>query len=526
MVKCVNKSIVLFSVFLLLLMIVPSAFASDAVDNQTVISSDEQIEISAVDDGGVIYSHGEDTNVLTGSNDIYFNASAESDGRGTQSSPYKYLQYNRLTSGCTAHFADGTYNLDAKKGIYSSMTLIGQSAQNTIIKFNGIAFNVGTGYTLTLKDLTAGNYDVTVSYQGDNNYDNQVIKTNFTVNINKNVNLNISDIVMIYKDGTRMVAVLTDYKGNPIANATVYFSINGVTYVRTTDVNGSASIGLNLGSGVYGASVYYNGSDMYDKVSKNITVTINPTVLADDLVKMYKNATKFSAKFTDSTGKALVNSDVRFNINGVFYTRTTDANGVASLAINLRPGDYILTAYNPVNGEQKGVTITVKSLIVQNDLTKYYLNASRFQATIYNKDGSLAVNKNVTFNINGVFYIRTTDSNGVVSLAINLRPGDYIITTIFDGLDIGNKVTVLPTLVTKDLNMKYLDGSNFTAQVLDGKGTPLANQTVSFNVNGVFYHRITNEDGIASLRIRLMAGEYIITSYWNNFQTGNTIKIY
>lgn len=373
--------------------------------------------------------------------------------------------------------------------------------------------------------LPAGKYNITAIYSGDNKYTPANETAKFTVDINKNVNLNISDIVMIYKDGTRMVAVLTDYKGNPIANATVYFSINGVTYVRFTDVNGSASIGLNLGSGVYGASVYYNGSDMYDKVSKNITVTINPTVLADDLVKMYKNATKFSAKFTDSTGKALVNSDVRFNINGVFYTRTTDANGVASLAINLRPGDYILTAYNPVNGEQKGFNITVKSLIVQNDLTKYYLNASRFQATIYNKDGSLAVNKNVTFNINGVFYIRTTDSNGVVSLAINLRPGDYIITTIFDGLDIGNKVTVLPTLVTKDLNMKYMDGSNFTAQTLDSQGKALANQTVSFNVNGVFYHRITNEDGIASLRIRLMAGEYIITSYWNNFQTGNTIKI-
>ena len=373
--------------------------------------------------------------------------------------------------------------------------------------------------------LPAGKYNITAIYSGDSKYTPANETAKFTVDINKNVNLNISDIVMIYKDGTRMVAVLTDYKGNPIANATVYFSINGVTYVRTTDVNGSASIGLNLGSGVYGASVYYNGSDMYDKVSKNITVTINPTVLADDLVKMYKNDTKFSAKFTDSTGKALVNSDVRFNINGVFYTRTTDANGVASLAINLRPGDYILTAYNPVNGEQKGVNITVKSLIVQNDLTKYYLNASRFQATIYNKDGSLAVNKNVTFNINGVFYTRTTDSNGVVSLAINLRPGDYIITTIFDGLDIGNKVTVLPTLVTKDLNMKYMDGSNFTAQTLDSQGKALANQTVSFNVNGVFYHRITNEDGIASLRIRLMAGEYIITSYWNNFQTGNTIKI-
>ena len=391
------------------------------------------------------------------------------------------------------------------------------------VTIGGVTYNatvLGKEAKVIVPPLAVGKYDAIVSYNG-------VVNKTVAVNISPDRNpvLNISDIVMIYKDGTRMVAVLTDYKSNPIANATVYFSINGVTYVRTTDVNGSASIGLNLGSGVYGASVYYNGSDMYDKVSKNITVTINPTVLADDLVKMYKNATKFSAKFTDSTGKALVNSDVRFNINGVFYTRTTDSNGVASLAINLRPGDYILTAYNPVNGEQKGVNITVKSLIVQNDLTKYYLNASRFQATIYNKDGSLAVNKNVTFNINGVFYIRTTDSNGVVSLAINLRPGDYIITTIFDGLDIGNKVTVLPTLVTKDLNMKYLDGSNFTAQVLDGKGTPLANQNVSFNVNGVFYHRITNEDGIASLRIRLMSGEYIITSYWNNFQTGNTIKI-
>ena len=391
------------------------------------------------------------------------------------------------------------------------------------VTIGGVTYNatvLGKEAKVIVPPLAVGKYDAIVSYNG-------VVNKTVAVNISPDRNpvLNISDIVMIYKDGTRMVAVLTDYKGNPIANATVYFSINGVTYVRTTDVNGSASIGLNLGSGVYGASVYYNGSDMYDKVSKNITVTINPTVLADDLVKMYKNATKFSAKFTDSTGKALVNSDVRFNINGVFYTRTTDANGVASLAINLRPGDYILTAYNPVNGEQKGFNITVKSLIVQNDLTKYYLNASRFQATIYNKDGSLAVNKNVTFNINGVFYIRTTDSNGVVSLAINLRPGDYIITTIFDGLDIGNKVTVLPTLVTKDLNMKYMDGSNFTAQTLDSQGKALANQTVSFNVNGVFYHKVTDKDGIASLKIRLMSGEYIITSYWNNFQTGNTIKI-
>ena len=74
------------------------------------------------------------------------------------------------------------------------------------------------------------------------------------------VDLNISDIVMIYHDGTKMVAVLTDIKGNPIANATVYFTINGKTYAKSTDANGTASMGLNLVSGVYGTTVSYNGS--------------------------------------------------------------------------------------------------------------------------------------------------------------------------------------------------------------------------------------------------------------------------
>ena len=240
---------------------------------------------------------------------------------------------------------------------------------------------------------------------------------------------------------------------------------------------------------------------------------------------MYQNATRFYAKFTDSTGKALANTEVKFNIHGVFYTKKTDKDGMADLGIMLRPGNYILTAYNPVTGEEKGFNITVKSLIVQNDLTKYYLNASRFEATVYNKDGSLAVNKEVTFNINGVFYHKKTDENGVASLGIALRPGNYIITTIVDGLDIGNNINVLPTLVTKDLSMKYLDGSNFTAQTLDGQGKPLANQNVSFNVNGIFYNEITDDTGIASLNINLMSGKYIITSYWNDFQTGNNIKI-
>ena len=427
------------------------------------------------------------------------------------------------------------YNMDVtvpefKEGVNSTVGVdLPKDAEGTVtVEIEGKKYtaNIINGTAkVNIPGLGVGDYNITTTYSGDAKYVSMTKKGNITVIPNMDVNLYVDDVVMIYHDGTRLVAKLTDYQGRPIVNDIIYFTINGKTYAKTTDDNGTVSMGLNLDSKVYTATVSYNESEVYSKISKNVTVTINPTVISEDLVKMYQNDTRFYVKFTDSTGKALTKTTVKFNIHGVFYTKKTDKDGVADLGIMLRPGEYILTAYNPVTGEEKGFNITVKSLIVQSDLTKYYLNASKFQATIYDKNGSLAVGKNVTFNINGVFYTKTTDSNGVVSLAINLRPGEYIITTMYEGLAVGNNIVVLPTLVTRDLNMTYGDGSNFTAQTLDGQGKPLANQNVTFNINGVFYNKVTNDNGVASLTMRLMSGKYIITSYWNDFQTGNTIII-
>lgn len=389
---------------------------------------------------------------------------------------------------------------------------------NAVFKRNAIFKSTGgdiSGNIFTTN--TSGKYVITAIV------DNEILNT--TVDAVQNAFLSLNDLDMYYKDGSRLIANLSDNFKKPIANAIVTFNINGGVYNRTTDNEGLAFLTVNLKANHYLVNVSYNGNFTYNPTEASGKINVKSTVLARDTVLMYQNGTDFIAEFLDNTGCALANSKVKFNINGVFYTRETDGKGVAKLGIKLRPDNYILTAYNPANSEERGFNITVKSLIAACDLTKYYLNASKFNVTLYNKDGSLAINKNVTFNINGIFYTRETDLNGSASLAINLRPGKYVITTIFDGLEIGKQVNVLPTLVTRNLTMDYLDGSRFTAQVLNGQGRPLANQNVSFNVNGVFYHKITGADGLASLNIRLMSGEYIITSIWNEFQTGNTIKV-
>ena len=492
---------------------------SDATGNVTIIVDNQNYTV-AINEGQTIKVIG---GLKAGTYDVFVKYIGDNNYNSAQNTTkFTVLKISDYNMNVTVpEFKEGvnsTVGVDLPKDAAGTVTVEIDGKKYTANIINGTA-------KVNIPGLGVGDYNITTTYSGDAKYVSMTKKGNITVIPNMDVNLYVDDVVMIYHDGTRLVAKLTDYHGRPIVNDIIYFTINGKTYAKTTDDNGTVSMGLNLDSKVYTATVSYNESEVYSKISKNVTVTINPTVISEDLVKMYQNDTRFYVKFTDSTGKALTKTTVKFNIHGVFYTKKTDKDGVADLGIMLRPGEYILTAYNPVTGEEKGFNITVKSLIVQCDLTKYYLNASKFQATIYDKNGSLAVGKNVTFNINGVFYTKTTDSNGVVSLAINLRLGEYIITTMYEGLAVGNNIVVLPTLVTRDLNMTYGDGSNFTAQTLDGQGKPLANQNVTFNINGVFYNKVTDDNGVASLTMRLMSGKYIITSYWNDFQTGNTIII-
>ena len=414
-------------------------------------------------------------------------------------------------------YRDITVNVNLSEKLDGNLTVLVNNTPYTL------SYTNGTG-SLILKNLTYGNYTINAVFTKDN-YQTVNVSENVEINSIKTV-LEAENVVMYYKDGTRFAVVLRDIYGNPLANMNVTISINGRNYVKQSDENGTASLGLNLESKNYTVVTTFGGNSKYFGTRSNNTVSILSTLLSKDIVKYYRNGTQFYATVLDFKGNPLANTTVMFNINGVFYNKTTDENGTAKLNIWLRPGKYIITIFNLVTGEQAGNNVTVLSKIVENyDLVKYYKNASKFSVKILDSQGYPVEGTIVTFNINGVFYYKETDSNGIASLAINLRPGKYVITTMYGQYDVGNNVTVLPTLQTSDLKMKYLDGSAFNARVVDGQGNPLANQIVTFNVNGVFYNKVTNDEGIASLNIRLMKGEYIITSIYNGFETGNTIKI-
>ena len=316
---------------------------------------------------------------------------------------------------------------------------------SVIVTINGTDYK-GTVVNGTAKviipGLDEGTYKVVTFYTGDNKYDSMIVNGTITVNKNTKTTLTMDNLVKYFNGPQKLMAKLVDGFGNPIANATVYFTINGKVYARITDENGTASIAIRLLPGEYKASALFNGTKDHDKATANATVTVKSTIFGNDTTLYFRNGTQYMAKFLDSDGKALANTDVKFNINGVFYTRVTDENGIARLNIRLDPASYIITAYNPVTGEQKANEVTVLPRIIAKDLSMKYLDGSTFNATLVDGQGKAISGVNITFNINGVFYHRTTDADGVTKLNIRLMPGEYIITSMYDECWASNKIII------------------------------------------------------------------------------------
>ena len=479
--------------------------------------------VAIVDGKGVLII----SNLAAGDYDV--NVNYAGDNKYVASSNSTKFTISKLPSSVLVNVKDIVVGEDA----VISIALPEDATGNVTVNVNGKNYTAVVKYgvaSVTISNLANGTYNVSVFYNGNDIYMPMENSTNFTVSKVSDYNMTV-DIADIIKGENATITVTVPKDGT----GSVVVTINGTDY-KGSVTNGTAKVIIpGLDEGTYKVVTFYTGDAKYDSMIVNGTITVNKntktTLTMDDVVKYFKGAQNLTAKLVDAFGNPIANATVYFTVNGKVYAKTTDKNGTASMGIGLVPNEYKVNAvFNGTKDYDKATanaTVTVKNTVFGNDTTLYFCNGTKYVAKFLDSNGKALANTTVKFNINGVFYTRVTDENGTASLGIRLNPKSYVITAYnpATGEERANNITVIPTLVTKDLSMKHLDGSNFTALTLDGQGKPLANQNVSFNVNGVFYHKVTNKDGIASLGIRLMSGEYIITSYWNDFQTGNTIKI-
>ncbi len=462
--------------------------------------------------------------------------------------------YNNLTDEATIHVRrDSNFTMSVEDITIGDDLIISFDISSEIEGYGEVtgSYSIWSGHGMQYDDLPvyegifnfkdknitifypfSGNYTVRLDFSGDDNFYPKYLSQTFNIypadynTTGEETIVKVDSFSKNYGENKRLYFELTDTNSNPLKNKEISVKINGVTYKRTTNDKGQSSIAINLDAGQYWAFVSFEGDSAYAPSTNVSLVNVYSTISSSDYMHKYcKGPEPFEAQFLDVNGNNLTGGMAIFNINGVMYERKISSEGYAKLNINLDHGEYIITAANPVTGEMKASTIVISPTITENhDLVKYYRNDSQYVVKL-DGDSLLWLGEKVTFNINGVFYDRYADLFGNVKLNINLEPGEYIITAEHKGCTVSNKITVLPVLEAKDLNMKYHDGSKFEAKLLDGQGNPYEGQKVTFNVNGVFYNRTTDANGVARLNINLMPGVYIITSSYNGMNIANKITI-
>lgn len=301
----------------------------------------------------------------------------------------------------------------------------------------------------------SANENTTDLHQSMETYDNNIINTDLevddnniiqpnTTDVKSDVSIDIHDFEMYYKNGTKLSGKLLDNNSNPIINQTVSININGMSYNKITDSNGTFGMNINLDPNVYNFTVAYNGSDIYNPALKNAKVTILSVIESNDLVKYYRNESQYYATFLDEKGNPIANNTaVTFNINGVFYTQYTNENGTAKLNINLNPGNYIITAMHP-DGLQTGNNVFVNKTLITYDISQpcNKTGTATFTAEVLDGQGRPLGNASVTFLIAGKVLTKITDEKGIAFINIKAYPGVYTITTTYNGYSVGKTLEI------------------------------------------------------------------------------------
>ncbi len=300
-------------------------------------------------------------------------------------------------------------------------------------------------YGKTIKEVRLVNGSASINYLPDANTKTVYAKiNNQTLEINvkekEDSNLAVNDLEKNYQDNNNLEVKLTDSNNEGICNKTVNMIIFGKTYTRTTDENGHATFTINANPGSYEAKIMFIDND-YKNAEKTVQISVlknKTSIIAQDLVKYYKNGTQLSIKLEDVNKKALESRKVIINITGKDYVRTTNKNGIAVLNINLKAGTY--TAKISFNEDkqylssEKTINVYVKSpkITVSNKNIK---RNSYLTVQFKEKDGKSIKNEKVKLTFNGKTYTKTTDSNGQVKIKITVNLGTYTLKAGFNSVN-------------------------------------------------------------------------------------------
>ena len=328
----------------------------------------------------------------------------------------------------------------------------------------------------------------------------------------------------------------------PIKGAKIYFTYSNKKVTSLTDKNGKATITIPvLPKGTYTITYTYNGDSRYNKSSESGKIHVQDstvTIKASNTKIVYKSGTKIKAKIKDAkTNKPLAYTKVKFTINGKTYVDYTNSKGNAYISVNLAPGVYRVKIKHSQMGKEdyqldyKELTVEKQTLRLKAyNLDMKYKDGSYYKVIVKQK-GKYMKNVKVKFKINGKIHYAKTNSKGIAKIRINLKVGYYSIKSVVNDKyyksDAKYKKVLVDGFKIIGKSISAIDGRTviYSVKVVNGKGEPIKNFKVFFEVKGQLYKSYTNKNGVAKVDLgKLKKGTYKV-KYARGYSKGYA-KIY
>ena len=177
--------------------------------------------------------------------------------------------------------------------------------------------------------------------------------------------------------------------------------------------------------------------------------------------------------------------------------------------------------YNPAESVYSNVIFYENTII--KTLKNYAYRSSDFTIKLVSSNGDVLSNKKLIIYLDGVKYIKTTDSKGQVYIRMPSDKKSVNFNCTFDGEDFylessfSMNLPVYKKTYTKPLIYTILKGKCFKILLKGIDGKILKKEKVKFTIGGKTYTRTTNDKGIAYLKLKLPRNRYAVNfSYDNN----------
>ena len=248
--------------------------------------------------------------------------------------------------------------------------------ETVIFTINGRSYNRDcddNGYASLNINLPVGTYTCNIRFNTVHVYSGSTATVTVKVVERYPTRIIAEDLTKNREEAGKVTAQVLLYNGEPVRNRGILFRINGVSYTRTTDSNGYASLNIRLPRGTYLCEIFNPYDDYYEYSSTSVFVNVISSTHMDgtNIFKMEDETAVYQCAVYDEVGR--VQCNVTLTVNGVTYTRHTEEDGLAKLNIRLPAGEYDIVAefHGDSNHTGSKVVNHISSKPYMEGLTKY-----------------------------------------------------------------------------------------------------------------------------------------------------------